>query len=302
MARAGFYFLLLLFLLLPGQGYYETLYVKKGKTPIQEIAAEIKVHDYPTDKKAFILPNLTAKSVYAMDMDSGVILWQKNPDLLLSPASTTKIATALVALENYPLNKIFEVDEVATYGAQMGLKLGEKVTTESLLYGLLLNSGNDAAYVLASKMQNGGYEQFLLSMKRLCEKLGIKNTQFTNVSGEYSPDHWSTSKDLARLAKYALLRYPLFAKIVATPEAVVTDIAKQRWYHLSNINKLLTMVPGVLGVKTGFTDEAGECLVSYVNRDGRRIITVILGSEDRFGESRQIIEWAYANFEYQKII
>ncbi len=165
MARIGFYFLLLLFLLLPGQGYYETLYVKKEKAPSREIATEIKINDYPIDRKAFVLPNLTAKSIYIMDMDSDAILWQKNPNLLLPPASTTKIATALVALENYPLNKIFEVDEVATYGAQMGLKLGEKVTTESLLYGLLLNSGNDAAYVLASKMQNGGYEQFLLSMK-----------------------------------------------------------------------------------------------------------------------------------------
>ncbi len=302
MARIGFYFLLLLFLLLPGQGYYETLYIKKEKAPVVEITTEIKINDYPTNKNTLFLPNLTAKSVYVMDLDSGAILWQKNPDLFLPPASTTKIATALVALENYSLNKIFEVDEVATYGAQMGLKLGEKITTESLLYGLLLNSGNDAAYVLASKMQNGGYEQFLLSMKMLCEKLGIKNTQFTNVSGEYSPNHWSTSKDLARLAKYALLKYPFFAKIVATPEAVVTDVNKQRWYHLSNINKLLTMVPGALGVKTGFTDEAGECLVSYVNRDGRRIITVVLGSEDRFGESRQIIEWSYANFEYKKII
>lgn len=277
-------------------GKTEEVGVDKG----QAERAVIKVADYPVKVGREEVPFLTAQSVSVVDWDSGVTLYEKNSEMRLLPASTTKIMTALVVLENYDLGEVLEARGGSTIeGAKMGLREGEKITVYNLIFGLLLASGNDAAFVLASNF-SGGVEQFINSMNRKAKELGMKDTHFSNVDGFGSLNHYTTSKDLALLTNEAL-KNKTFAKIVATPRAVVPNSDYTYWYPLVNINELIGDEGGVLGVKTGFTEKAGQNLVVYVNRDRRRVVMVVLNSADRFGEMKRLIEWVYRNYEWRAL-
>lgn len=253
----------------------------------------------PIIKDTTNFPVLTAQGVYAFDLDSGVVLYEKNSSENLYPASTTKMVTALVALDDYGLNKVLTVGPINVEGSKMGLLWGEKMTVENLLYGLLVHSANDAAEVLASDYP-GGRAAFVEKMNEKAQELHAQNTHFVNPSGLDQDGQTTTAKDLARIANYAM-GVKEFAKIVGTESYVSTDVTGKFKHSFTNRNELLGNVDGVLGVKTGWTDEARENLVTYVNREGKRVVIVTLGSQDRFGETKELIDWIYSNYEWKDV-
>lgn len=239
-------------------------------------------------------PALTAKAALVIDLPSSTILYSKNPDDQLLPASTTKIMTALVALDSYPLDQeIVITEEERTIGHTMKLTRGERMTVKNLLFGTLVASGNDAALALALSYPQGGYSAFLEAMNQKAKQLHMTNTSYRNVSGVESPNHYTSAKDLATLTQIAL-QNQLFSDIISTEKIAVTSVDKVFTHNLYTTNQLLGKIDGLDGVKTGWTENAGECLVTTTSRNGHRILTVILGSEDRFGESENLIEWAFS--------
>lgn len=252
---------------------------------------------YPV-KASFYQPpaELTARSATVIDNDTGVVLLQKQPDLRHLPASTTKLITALVATENCLPQTAVKVGFVQEEGSKMGIHTGDVLTVESLLYGLLVNSGNDAAYTLAYSCADS-YQDFISAMNKKAKDLGMVNTHFQNPAGFDDKYQFSTASDLTKLSRAAVAN-PLIAKIVKTKSIVVNDVTGTKTYYLENVNKLLGVVPGLEGVKTGKTEGSLENLVTYTRRNGHGIITVTLGSQDRFGESQNLIEWAFANHKW----
>ncbi len=244
-------------------------------------------------------PILSAQGAIAVDLDSSVVLYEKAADTPLLPASTTKIMTALVVLDHFDLNETIKVQEINVEGQKMKLKKGEEISVRSLLDGLLIYSANDAAEVLANSYP-GGREAFIEEMNAYARILHLQNTYFTNPSGLDGEAHRSTARDLIHMSSFAL-KNPTFAEIIATREKTVTSTDKQISHHLTNINELLGSVDGVLGVKTGWTENARENLVTYVVRDNKKILIAVLGSQDRFGETRELINWIFDNYTWEEV-
>ncbi len=259
--------------------------------------AGIQKYNLPPVSRNLITPNLSARSVLVEDLITNTVLFQKDIGLRVPIASTTKIMTALVGSQYFKPNSILTADQGAeVIGSSMGLKKGESMSFRALLYGMLLNSGNDAAYTIAENYP-GGVLGFVSSMNKKAAELGLLNTHFDNPAGFDSPNHYSTASDMAKITEEALKNYQL-SRIFATKETEVTSVDKRYTHELHNLNKLLSQVKGVLGVKTGYTDLAKENLVTYVDRDNHKILTVVLGSDDRFGESTKLIDWTYNNFNW----
>ncbi|OGE26714.1 hypothetical protein A3C26_01130 [Candidatus Daviesbacteria bacterium RIFCSPHIGHO2_02_FULL_39_12] len=259
--------------------------------------AGIQKYNISPASKNIPVPNLSARAIFVKDLTSGSILYQKDANIPLPIASTTKIMTALVASEYFKPNSILTVREGAgIIGSKVGLILGEDLNFRSLLYGMLLNSGNDAAYTLAENYP-GGVLGFVSAMNKKVTELNLTNTRFDNPAGFDNPKHYSSAKDLAVITEEALKNSQL-ARIFATKETNIISLDKKYRHQLTNLNRLLSQVKGVLGVKTGFTEGAKENLVAFIDRDGHRTLTVILGSNDRFGESTGLIEWVYRNFTW----
>ncbi len=260
----------------------------------------------PVIAKNASFPIISAQAALAVDLDSRVSLYEKNPDSPLLPASTTKIITALVALEYYPLDLVLKVHEVKIDGQKMGLVKGERITVESLLYGLLVYSANDAAEVLAENFPAspaggpGGRDLFIAAMNIKAKELNLSHSRFNNPTGLDGNGHVSTARDLILVSEVAM-RDPVFAKIVGTKQIIVKSIDGKVVHNLRNINELLGSVEGVLGVKTGWTENARENLVTYLERDGKKIMIVLLGSQDRFGETTELIDWIFANYTWQEV-
>lgn len=246
-----------------------------------------------------IYPGLevTAAGVVVYDLESGVTLFGRNTEVLLFPASTTKIMTALVALEQYHLDDVVTVATVANSGAVMGLVPGEQITVENLLYGALVQSGNDAAWALAEYFP-GGVPAFVNAMNVKAQELHLINSHFTNPVGFDDPNHIMTAIDLTRLAAFALTNKTI-AKIVAIPQITISDVSHTRFHPLTNVNTLLGKIPGVAGIKTGWTEEAGENLVTLVERNGHRIVIVVLKSQNRFSDTETLINWVFGNYDWQ---
>jgi len=244
-------------------------------------------------------PMLSAQAALAIDLTSGVALYEKDPDKLLLPASTTKIVTALVAMDYYTPGEILTVPNIKSEGQRMRLIFGEKLSVDSLLKGLLISSANDAAEVLASEFP-GGREAFISAMNTKARQLNLNNTEFKNPSGLEAVGHVSTARDLIRVSEIAM-ENPYFAEIVGTKETKVVSIDGKFEHKLTNINELLGKVDGVAGVKTGWTENARENLVTYIERDGRKIMIALLGSQDRFGETKELIEWIFGNYEWREV-
>lgn len=245
-------------------------------------------------------PVLSAQGVLAVDLDSGISLYEKNSDSPLLPASTTKIITALVSLDAYPLDQVLTVGKnVGIDGQKMGLIAGEQMKVEDLLYGLLVYSANDAAETLAQNYP-GGYDAFIAAMNAKAQELSMNNSKFANPVGLDEDGQITTSKDLVRAAEVAM-RNPEFAKIVGTKQVSISDVTGKTAYNLRNINELLGSVPGVLGVKTGWTENARENLVTYIVRDNHKVMIAILGSQDRFGETKELIDWIFTNYKWQEV-
>ena len=288
--------LLLIFFFYPGQNIYQTVTLEKRPLVSAFNTAVPTVAPYPVNATKILPPDLTSQAILVVDIPSGVILFQKNPQVKLSPASTTKIMTALVAMDYFKMDDILTVKTVITEGRAMGLASGDKLTFENLLYGTLVHSGNDAAFAIAENY-SGGVDNFVKKMNAKAKDIYLLDTSFANPVGFEDSHHFTTAKDLARLATYAL-NNSYIAKIVGTPDITVADVNFTKFYRLENVNELLGKIPGVLGVKTGWTENAGECLVTAVTRDSRKILLVVLDSKDRFGETETLINWVFANYNW----
>lgn len=236
---------------------------------------------------------LTAKSALSYDTTTNTMLYSKNVDDRLPIASLTKIMTAVIALENPFVNSKIVINKSAAEIGEdsMGLTEGEKFKLEDLLYGLILKSGNDAAEAIA---QASAYKRadFIHLMNKKAEDLGLSNTRFTNPTGlQGDGEQYSTAKELLVLTRYALQK-PEFAKIAATYEYDIAQTSNNKEYTLYNETNLLTTYPGVKGVKTGFTDEAGMCLVTYLDYQGHKIIAVLLNSTNRRQEMMDLLDYS----------
>jgi D-alanyl-D-alanine carboxypeptidase len=239
---------------------------------------------------------ITATGVVVLDIDSGVFLYKRNETIELSPASTTKLLTALVAIDNYNLDDVVTIKQMNIDGQSMGLVPGEQITVENLLYGALIYSGNDAAWAL-SDYYLGGEPKFVEAMNAKAKELHLVHSTFTNPVGYDDPNHKMTPLDLALLGE-AALNNKTIAKMVAIPEITISDVTHTYFHQLKNVNELLGKIPGVGGIKTGWTQGAGENLITLVERSGHRIITVTLHSQDRFGDTSKLIDWVFGNYQW----
>ncbi len=269
----------------------------------RKIAAEVKTGEktfssLPVMTKDNPYPVLSAESALVIDIDSGVSLYEKEPDKPLLPASTTKIITALVAMDKFPDDLVIEIKLGKVDGQKMGLKSGEKIRAGDLMYGLLVYSANDAAEALAEAYP-GGREAFIKAMNDKASELHLGSSSFKNPTGLDGNGHRTTARDLVRVSEVAM-RIPRFAEIVGTKEKVIKSVSGAV-HKIFNINELLGKVQGVLGVKTGWTENARENLVTYVERDGKRLMIVLLGSQDRFGETTELIDWTYGSYTWKEV-
>jgi D-alanyl-D-alanine carboxypeptidase len=289
-----FIFFTLLFLFYPGDSYYLHIFAY-NRDIINRSSPKIKFDVSPIPYlKLPYYPEVTAESIYLVDLPSFTPIYARNENEKLLPASTTKILTALVAYDVYKPSDVITVKKTIDDGQVMGLLIGEKITVENILYGTLVHSGNDAAYVLA---ENFGYDKFVSLMNKKAQSLGMKNSFFSNPNGLDSGTQHSTSYDLS-LAARELLKNPYLSKIVSTKEITISDVDFKYFHQLTNVNKLLGEIQGLGGLKTGYTENAGENLVSFYKKNGHQYIIVILKSLDRFADTRNIIKWIDENVAY----
>jgi len=246
------------------------------------------------------IPNLSTRYIIVMDSQSGRILFERNSRNVVPMASTTKIMTAIIAIENCNLNDIVTVSKRASsiHGSTVGLKYGQKITMEELLYGLMLRSGNDCAIAIAEHI-SGSVEKFAELMNSKAFDIGAFNTHFSTPHGLDSDGHFTTAYDLALITRYAF-NSPVFSRIVGSKEVTIKGYNGEKTFR--NTNKLLWMMDGADGVKTGFTGKAGKCLVSSTTRDDRRIICVTLDSHDRWNDSKNLIEYGFKKYNNNLII
>ena len=265
----------------------ETLEVLEINEEIIETSAELAQE-----------PNINSRSAVIFDRNSKKAIYNKNMNEKRPMASTTKIMTAIVVIENSNLKDIVKVSKkaAATGGSSLKLKTNDEVSVENLLYGLMLVSGNDAAVALAEHV-GGSIQEFAEMMNEKALSLGLNNTHFVTPHGLDEPQHYTTAYELSILADYAL-NNEKFTEIVGTKTYTVMINNLPRL--INNTNELLGNINGVYGVKTGFTNGANRCLVSSVKRNELDIICVVLGADtkkDRTRDSIKLIEYVYKNYE-----
>lgn len=253
----------------------------------------------PVLQSDYLLPSYSAQGIYAMDLNSSVVLFEKSSDTKLSPASTTKLMTAVVSLENYSLEDFVVVPVMHVDGQKMGLVAGEKIKIIDLIKGMLIFSGNDAAEALAS-VYPGGRNEFINLMNIKARELKMDDTFFKNPAGFDELNHYSTARDMTKIAQY-VLNNPILKEIVETKNIEIHDESGKIKHKLTNTNQLLEKVDGVKGIKTGWTENARENLITYVERDNKPIVIALLGSNDRFGETTDLINWIYKYYKWERI-
>lgn len=236
---------------------------------------------------------ITGKSVLAYDLTSKKTLYANNPREKLPFASLTKIMTAIIALENPKKDDKYLVRKYDLVGEDsMGLDSGEVLSLKELLYGLILHSGNDAAEVIAGNYKEGK-AGFVEAMNNKAKSLGLKDTNFTNPSGlEGDGNQYTTAYDLLIMTNYALSNFSLFREIAQTFSYTIPQTQTHKEFIIENETNLITSYPGVKGVKTGFTYEAGFCLVTYLEYKDHKIIVILLNSENRRDEMKQLLDYS----------
>ena len=287
-------YILLIFIILIGK---QAIYA--GIEDNEEIDVNnIKQETIETTSNLDSSPKLNSRVALVYDRSSGRVLYEKNGDKQTPMASTTKIMTAIVVIENSNLNDIVTINAKAagTGGSRLGLKKNDKITVQNLLYGLMLKSGNDAAVALAGHI-GGSIEGFADLMNKKAIELGLINTHFVVPHGLDSEEHYTTAYELAKITDYAL-NIDKIKEIVGTKQYTVTINGNAK--TISNTNELLGNLNGVYGVKTGFTNGAGRCLVTSCKRDELDIITVVIGADTkkyRTSDSIQLIEYVNKNYK-----
>ena len=238
--------------------------------------------------------SLSAKAAVLIEAETGTIILAKNENQKLPMASTTKIMTTLLTLESGDLDKVYAVPDEAlmTEGSSMGLCFGESVTKNELCYGMMLPSGNDAANT-AALLISGSFESFAQRMNRRASKIGMNNSNFVTPSGLHDEKHHSTAYDMALLTREAL-KNERFCEICRTKSIKLSSYGFQSDKYLSNTNRLLTKYQYCIGVKTGFTDEAGRCLVSAAEKDGVKLIAVTLNASDDWNDHIKMFETGFS--------
>ncbi|GAB6034792.1 serine hydrolase [Galenea microaerophila] len=249
-------------------------------------------------------PAIAATAYILMDYDSGAILASKNPDEKVEPASLTKMMTAYIVYNELKQGNIHLDDEVTISkkawqmpGSKMFIEVGKKVKVEDLIKGMDIQSGNDAAVALAEYIA-GSEDTFVELMNRYAQKLGMKNTHFSNATGLPTPDHYSTARDLAILARAIIHDFPEQYKTYAEKKFTFNGITQY------NRNKLLWQDPSVDGLKTGHTEKAGYCLVASAKRGDMRLISVVLGTKSAYArvqESQKLLNYGFRFFETHKL-
>ncbi|MDZ5471133.1 D-alanyl-D-alanine carboxypeptidase family protein (plasmid) [Bacillus sp. 31A1R] len=245
-----------------------------------------------------------ASSAILIERDTGTVLYEKNSSEQLPPASMTKIMTMLLIMEAVDQGKIKMNEKVRTSehaasmgGSQIFLEPGEEMTTEEMLKGIAIGSGNDASVAMAEKIA-GSEEAFVEMMNKKAKELGLKDTVFKNTTGLPVDDHFSTAHDMAIMAK-ELLKYEMITKFTGTYEAYLRENTDKKFW-LVNTNKLVRFYPGVDGLKTGFTREAKYCLTATAEKDGMRVIAVIFGaptSKDRNAQVTKMLDYAFSQYK-----
>ncbi len=239
---------------------------------------------------------VSAVSAVVIDGESGRILYEKNAKDKRGMASTTKIMTAIVALEKGNPKDIVKVSSHASgvEGSSMYLKAGEKITIENLVYGLMLVSGNDSATAIAEHIA-GNEKKFAVLMNEKAKEIGARDTHFTNPHGLADDEHYTTAQDLARITAYGL-KNQTFAQIVSTKSKTI-EREGMGATTLVNHNKLLKTYEGCVGVKTGFTKATGRCLVSSTKRNGMTLICVTLNAGDDWNDHKSLCDWVFKNYQ-----
>lgn len=250
---------------------------------------------------ALSAPSVSASSAVLIDASSGRILYGKNENERRGMASTTKIMTAIVAIENAKLDKLVTVAPAAVgvEGSSVYLYAGEEITMETLLYALMLQSANDAAAAIAYDVA-GGIEDFAAMMNEKARELGLSDTHFMNPHGLDDENHYTTAFELAKIAAYAL-ENDTFAEIVATEKKVIPLHNSSASRLLVNHNRLLRSYKDIIGVKTGFTKKCGRTLVSAAERDGVRLICVTLNDGDDWRDHRALLDYGFSLYERETL-
>ena len=241
-------------------------------------------------------PSVSARAAVLMEAKSGEVIFEKNPDASLPMASTTKIMTALVALEQISPKTVVTVppEAVGIEGSSVYLNAGEKLTVEELLYALLLASANDAAVAIAVAV-GGSVEAFAELMNRKAAALGLTATHFVNPHGLDAEGHRTTARELAVIAR-AALENPAFREICSTRRKAIPKDGAENGRWLLNHNKLLNMYPDCIGVKTGYTKKTGRCLVSAAEREGLTLIAVTLGAPDDWRDHTAMLDYGFLRY------
>ncbi len=290
-----FSFFTLLFLFYPGDSYYFHIFAYNRqmfsvKAPQN---TPIKIDPIPHVISQYY-PAVTAEGVYVVDLPSFTPIMMRNEHERLYPASTAKIITALVAYDIFKPDQVITIHRVMNEGQVMGLVPGERITVENLFYGMLIYSGNDAAYALADAY---GYDKFIVLMNKKAQELHMKDSHFTNPAGLDNRSQLVTPFDLS-LAARALLQNKYLSRIVSIKEITISDVDFKIFHTLTNVNQLLGEIQGIGGLKTGYTENAGENLVSFYKHQGRQYIIVILKSQDRFSDTKAVVNWIDSNINY----
>jgi D-alanyl-D-alanine carboxypeptidase (penicillin-binding protein 5/6) len=268
---------------------------KDPKLYVEETTINFKPHPIPILNPSIPL-YVTAESYLVLDLDSFTPILSKNINKKMFPASTVKLATALVAYNTYSLDKVLTVGKVISEESKMGLVKNEKISTLSLLYGTLVYSANDAAYTLAENYPEGK-EAFVKEMNNLAYTTGMKNTFFTNSIGFDNPNQYTTAKDLALLSR-EFIKHKLLLNITSTKSITVSDVNFEHFHHLYNSNQLLGEIAHIGGLKTGTTEQAGQNLISFYRYKNKPIIIIILKSTDRFNDAIQLINLINSDLRY----
>ncbi len=242
-----------------------------------------------------------SKSEIVIDANSGRILYQHGAEQKMPMASTTKILTCITAIENKDVNEIVTVKNKTcnVEGSSIYLKEGEKYTLKSLLYGLMLRSGNDAAETIADYI--GGRDNFIALMNQTAKKCGANNSNFINPHGLHDENHYTTASDLAKITAYAL-KNPLFCEIVSSKKITVEELTSSTKKVYYNKNKILNLYEGAIGVKTGYTKIAGRCLVSGADKNGIKAVCVVLNSPQMFERSMELMNTCYKEYTQKTIL
>lgn len=245
-------------------------------------------------------PGISAQTAIMIEANSGEVLYEKNADQKAFPASITKIMTALLAVENGTLDKKVDVSANASgvEGSSIYLEAGEKISLRDLVYGLMLRSGNDAAIAISEEI-GGSTNNFVLMMNKKARELGAFNTHFANPNGLHNPDHYTTAKDMALIAK-AAMNNPEFKKVAAT-KSWVTDRGEGKYNYFYNKNKVVYQYNGGTGIKIGYTKAAGRTLVASSERNGMELICVVMNAPDWFQDTYKLMDYAYSQYETAKI-